>query len=94
MASIRKTKKEEAMTDKIKLEDMTLGQIRELKGKLRQRVEYTVKQVLIGFEEDYGIKSEVSNLSSECEVINTEQGHEIAHNYNVYANVHLDGEDL
>lgn len=82
------------MSDKIKLEDMTLGQIRELREKLRQRVCYAVKQVLIGFEEDFGIKSEVSGLWSVCETIESEQGEEITHNYEVHAEVHLDGEDL
>lgn len=82
------------MSDKINIEDMTLGQIRELKEKLKQRVCYAVKQVLMGFEEDYGIKSEVSSLWAGCDTIESEQGTEITHNYYVRADVHLDGEDL
>lgn len=80
--------------EKIKLEDMTLSQIRELKYKLRQRVCYAVKQVLIGFEEDYGIESKVSSLWAEREVIETEQGDELMHDYEVHATIHFNGEEI
>lgn len=82
------------MSDRIKLEDMTIGQIRDLKDKLRQDVDNAVARILTEFEDKYGIAAEVSNVWTERDVYETEQGDELAHQYISHATIHLYGEEI
>lgn len=86
--------KTKEMSDRIKLEDMTLKQIQELKDKLRQDVDNAVVRILTEFEDKYGIAADVSNVWTERDVYETEQGDELAHQYISHATIHLYGEEI
>ena len=55
------------MTDKIKLEDMTLGQIRELKSRIIEEIYFAINKATSGYDVgDVFIEAEVETYEDAC----------------------------